>query len=143
MTLPLPIEQVFAFFADAANLERITPPELNFKITTPKPIRIAQGTVLDYKLRLFGVGFQWQSLISRWQPPHLFIDEQTRGPYKQWVHTHRFRETDSGTTIEDEVQYRLPLWPIGQIAYPLVRAQLQRIFSYREQTIRGCLGPTA
>ena len=139
MRVPLPIDEVFPFFADAMNLERITPPELGFKVLSPQPIPMQRGTLIDYRLRLFGVPFRWQSRISTWDPPHAFVDEQTRGPYKMWVHTHRFREDDGATTIEDEVDYQLPGWPLGEIAYPLVKTQLKRIFQYRETTIHQCL----
>jgi ligand-binding SRPBCC domain-containing protein len=139
MRLPLPRERVFTFFADAGNLQRITPPELRFEVLTPPPIRLAEGALIHYKLRLFGLPFRWQTRITHWDPPQTFVDEQLRGPYKFWRHTHRFQETDGWTTIEDEVQYCLPLWPLGEIAYPIVRAQLHRIFHYRQQSIRKAL----
>jgi ligand-binding SRPBCC domain-containing protein len=139
MALPLPRDRVFTFFAEASNLQRITPPELGFELVTPLPIHPGEGTCIEYRLQLFGIPFAWQSEIQRWHPPEAFVDIQLRGPYKQWVHTHRFREVPGATIIEDEVQYALPYWPVGDLAYPLVRLQLQRIFRYRQQAIRRYL----
>ena len=136
MTVPLPRRRVFAFFADAANLERITPPELNFHIVTPKPIAMYPGALIDYKLSLFGVRFTWRSEITVWQPETRFVDIQVRGPYAEWIHTHTFEDAPGGTRIQDQVRYRLPLAPLGNIALPLVRAQLRRIFDYREAVTR-------
>ncbi len=139
MSLPLPRDQVFAFFAEATNLQRITPPELGFEIVTPPPIDLREGTRIEYRLHLFGVPFAWQSEIQRWHPPEAFVDVQRRGPYKHWVHTHRFREEDGATIIEDEVHYALPYWPLGELVSPPVRLQLARIFRYRQQAIRRYL----
>jgi ligand-binding SRPBCC domain-containing protein len=139
MVLPLPLETVFAFFSDAGNLERITPPELRFSILTPLPISMAAGVLLDYRLHLFGIPMNWRSKISIWDPPHRFTDEQVRGPYREWIHTHRFEETDAGTAMSDEVRYGLPFWPFGELAYPVVRLQVKRIFRFREQAMRDIL----
>ena len=139
MTLPLAREQVFAFFAEAQNLERITPPELGFRIASRTPVDITTGTQIDYHLSLFGLPFTWRSLISHWNPPHAFVDEQRKGPYSLWHHTHTFEETDKGTAIGDRVLFRQPLWPLGEIVLPLIRLQLKRIFSYRQKAIHTLL----
>jgi ligand-binding SRPBCC domain-containing protein len=140
MEIPLPIERVFAFFSAAENLERITPPELNFRIRTPAPVTLRRGALIDYRLSLFGVPFRWRTEITVWLPPFEFVDTQLRGPYRQWIHRHRFREQDGGTVIEDEVRYRLPVPLLGEIARPLVRRQVARIFRYREERIRELIG---
>jgi ligand-binding SRPBCC domain-containing protein len=139
MSLPLPRDQVFAFFAEATNLQRISPPELGFELVTPQPIHLSEGACIEYRLHLLGIPFAWQSEIQRWHPPEEFVDTQLRGPYKHWIHTHRFREEEGATVVEDEVQYALPCWPVGELVYPLVRLQLYRIFRYRQQAIRRYL----
>lgn len=139
MILPLEIHRVFAFFCDASNLERITPPELHFHITTPQPIQMTEGTRIDYRLRLFGFPFTWRTKISLWNPPLQFVDEQIEGPYRLWVHTHHFSEEAGMTTIWDEVHYRLPLWPAGEMVHPVARILLRRIFCFRKQAIEEIL----
>jgi len=135
-TLSMPIDEVFAFFSEAGNLERVTPPELGFQIDTPLPIEMGKGTLIEYTLRLFGFPIRWRTLISEWNPPHGFVDEQLKGPYRFWHHTHTFREDDGGTVIGDEVRYALPFGPLGRVAHGLyVRRDLERIFEYRSEVI--------
>jgi ligand-binding SRPBCC domain-containing protein len=129
-----------AFFAEAANLEAITPPELRFRILTPLPVRMGQGTCIEYALRLYGAPFRWRTRIDVWLPPERFVDEQVAGPYVSWSHTHRFRELGIDLTeIEDEVRYGLPMAPLGELAAPLVAWQLRRIFAYRAERVRALL----
>ncbi len=143
--LPLPRAEVFEFFGDAENLARITPPELAFEIVTPTPIDMRPGTRIEYRLGLFGVRFGWLTEITVWEPPYRFVDQQLRGPYRRWHHTHTFVERTGpdgrpGTQMDDLVRWELPLAPFGEVAYPLVRAQLARIFGYRQRRIQELLG---
>lgn len=138
-SIPLPIGRVFEFFATADNLQEITPRHLGFRILTPRPFAMRQGTQIDYALSLFGIPFKWRTEISLWRPPHEFVDVQLRGPYAQWIHHHRFFESDGATVIEDEVRYRLPVPLLGLVALPFVRHQLNQIFKYRQTRIRELL----
>ena len=131
-----PREEVFAFFADAGNLERITPPELNFHIITPPPIDIKKGALIDYQLKLRGIPVGWKTEITDWNPPHDFVDTALKSPYKQWIHQHIFEEGANGETImRDIVRYRLPFEPLGDIAHFYVKKELKYIFDYRYKVI--------
>lgn len=140
ITITRPLREVFDFFADAGNLERITPPELNFHIITPQPIDIEKGTLIDYSLKLRGLPMKWRTEISVWEPPFEFVDQQLSGPYKQWIHRHRFTELAKGETlIEDEVRYRLPLEPLGDVVHFIVRRELNYIFDHRQKAVAELL----
>ena len=133
--LPQPIEEVFAFFSDAANLEAITPPFLHFRILTPMPIAMRAGTRIDYALSLYGVPVRWRTLITRWEPGACFVDEQESGPYELWRHTHEFEPRGRSTFMRDTVEYLEPLGPLGQLANVLfVERALERIFDFRRDT---------
>ncbi len=140
--VPRPVSEVFPFFADAFNLERITPPELRFEIVTPPPIEIRAGTLIDYRLRLFGVPFGWRTLIESFEDGVSFVDRQLRGPYKRWHHTHAFEAIGEGQTrMFDRVEYEVPLGPLGEIPRALfVTRQVSRIFDYRREVIARQFG---
>ena len=133
--VPAPLAETFAFFADAANLSRITPRELGFSIATPLPIEMRVGALIDYTIRLWGIPMQWRTRIAAWEPGVQFVDEQLTGPYRSWVHTHRFTSVDGGTDIDDEVVYSLPFGLAGRLAAPLIRVQIARIFRYRTSEV--------
>jgi ligand-binding SRPBCC domain-containing protein len=138
--LPRARERVFPFFADAHNLERITPPELRFRVIGAPPTAIRPGTMIRYRLRLLGVPFDWLTRIAVWDPPREFVDEQVSGPYRKWVHQHLFVETSFGTRMHDAVTYELPLFPIGEMAAPIVHLQIRRIFAFRARVLEDMLG---
>lgn len=141
VTIDRPVEAAFDFFADATNLEAITPPELRFRITSPLPIEMRVGALIEYQLTLYGVPFRWLTEIAVWEPGVRFVDQQIRGPFRVWHHEHRFEALDGGRTrIRDEVTYVLPLEPPGRLAHALVRRQLDRIFDYRSERVPELLG---
>ena len=139
--LPGPPEAVFPFFADARNLEAITPPLLRFRLVTPEPVEMGSGTFLQYALRLRGVPVRWDTLIQEWEPPHRFVDVQLRGPYALWEHTHTFEPAgEDAVVISDRVRYALPFGRLGELARRLfVRRDLDRIFDHRMRAIAGRL----
>jgi ligand-binding SRPBCC domain-containing protein len=140
--IPRPRPEVFAFFSDAANLERITSSSLRFRILTPRPIVLAPGTLIDYELRLHGIPLRWRSLIEAFEPESGFTDVQVKGPYRSWRHRHGFVDAPGGTEMRDEVDYALPLGPLGSLAHGLfVRPQLERIFDHRRAAVAAIFPP--
>jgi ligand-binding SRPBCC domain-containing protein len=133
LLLPKPLEVIFPFFADAGNLERITPPWLHFEIRTPIPIEMRAGTIIDYRLRLHGIALRWQSEITEWDPPCHFVDEQRYGPYRRWIHEHTFTESNRNSQIFDFVKYDPPGGWIANFLF--VRRDVCRIFAYRTQKL--------
>ncbi len=131
--LPLPPEKIFPFFADAGNLDALTPPWLNFHIVTPLPITMREGTLIDYRLRVRGVPVRWRTRINVWRPPHRFVDEQIRGPYQQWIHEHTFAARAGGTLTRDVVRYAAPFDFL--VHRWLVRPDVEKIFAYRAQVL--------
>ena len=133
-----PRDEVFPFFADARNLEYLTPPWLRFTMLTPSPVEMRPGTRIDYSLRLRGVPIRWQSEITVWEPPYRFVDEQRRGPYRLWIHEHRFEDAGGGTLAHDAVRYAVPGgWLVDRL---LVRRDIERIFEYRRAVLQTLFG---
>ncbi|MGH2942763.1 MAG: SRPBCC family protein, partial [Solirubrobacteraceae bacterium] len=134
--LPGTPADVFGFFADARNLESITPPLLRFRVVTPTPIVMGRGTLISYRLLVRGVPLRWLTLITAWEPPHRFVDEQLSGPYALWQHAHSFQADGEETIMRDDVRYRIGLGPLGALANALlVRRDVERIFDYRAKRV--------
>jgi ligand-binding SRPBCC domain-containing protein len=135
-TLPVAPGEAFEFFADAYNLEVITPPWLRFRVVTPGPIAMKAGTLIEYRLRLHGLPIRWLTRIEVWEPGRRFEDSQLRGPYGAWHHTHAFAPRGSGTAMRDVVRYTVPLGALGRLAHrALVRRDLDRIFDFRRDAV--------
>jgi ligand-binding SRPBCC domain-containing protein len=132
--LPHPVDEVFPFFADAHNLNLLTPAWLNFRVLTPPPIAMREGLQLDYRITLRGIPIRWRTRIKAWEPGRRFIDEQVSGPYLEWVHTHDFHEVEGGTDVADTVRYRVLG---GALVNALVvERDVRRIFEHRLHALR-------
>lgn len=133
LRLPRSQEEIFPFFADAANLETITPPWLHFRIQTPAPIEMRPGTLIDYRLRVRGIPLRWRTEITVWEPPNRFVDRQLRGPYRLWEHEHAFEEVEGGTLCRDHVRYSVFG---GELVHRLlVRRDVEGIFAHRQKAL--------
>jgi ligand-binding SRPBCC domain-containing protein len=134
-------QAVFGFFADAFNLEAITPPWLRFRVVTPGPVSMGPGTMIEYRLRLHSIPIRWLTRIEVWEPGVRFVDVQVRGPYRVWEHNHSFEPHAGGTLVRDTVHYDLPLGPLGRLAQAaFVRRDLERIFDFRREEVARRLG---
>jgi len=130
-----PLAEVFRFFSDAANLERLTPPWLKFEVLTPAPIEMAPGALIDYRLRWRGVPLRWRTEIEIWEPTSRFLDRQIRGPYRLWRHEHLFEEHRGGTMVEDRIEYAAFG---GRLAHWLaVDRDVETIFAYRHKALES------
>ena len=138
--LPVAREQVFPFFADARNLESITPPWLNFHVITPGEIPMRAGALIDYRLRIHGLPVRWRTEIAVWEPPFRFVDQQLRGPYRQWIHTHTFEEQNGGTRCLDHVAYAVPGGALVNRFF--VRRDVAKIFAFRAAALKKHFGVT-
>ena len=134
--VPVPRAQAFAFFADAANLERLTPPWINFRILTPRPIAMQAGAVIDYSIALYGLPMPWRTRIDVWEPGVRFVDRQVAGPYRWWRHEHLFEVVDGGTRIIDQVEYAPRA---AMITSRLVQRDVGRIFAFRQGVLAELL----
>ena len=129
------IDEVFSFFADPRYLPLLIPDWITFRMVTPGPVKMAQGTHIDYAVRLHGIPFGWQSEITNWEPPHRFVDEQRKGPYRWWIHTHTFEAVDGGRTlVRDVVRYGVPGGRL--VDKLLVAPDLSRIFAHRRRQLQ-------
>jgi ligand-binding SRPBCC domain-containing protein len=143
MWLPKPRAEVFAFFADPANLVRVSPPSLGLRLLGPPPAMSA-GATFDLRLTWFGLPLRWRTFVREYDPPFRFLDVQVRGPYARWEHRHIFLAEAGGTTVEDRIVYRLPLGALGRIAHVLVvHRQLVAMWRYRRKKISELLAPVS
>lgn len=136
--LPTPRAELFPFFSEARNLEAITPPWLVFEVLTPGRVRMGAGALIDYRLRVHGIRFRWQTEITAWEPPHRFVDEQRRGPYRLWRHEHTFVEAGAGTLCRDEVEYRVAGGALVNRLF--VRREVERVFAFRREALAARFG---
>ncbi|OGB65303.1 MAG: hypothetical protein A2Y94_01305 [Caldithrix sp. RBG_13_44_9] len=132
-----PIEEIFQFFSNAENLSRVTPPHLKFEILTSLPIEMKKGTLIEYRLKIHHLPVYWQTEITVWEPPFRFVDVQLKGPYRKWVHEHKFEKMRAGTQMTDLVEYALPGGPFAPIINKIfVGKDIKKIFSFRGNIFR-------
>ena len=131
-----PIEEVFQFFSKPENLSVITPAKLGFKILSPNPIKMGVGRLIDYNIYLMGIPIHWKTLITDYEPPNMFVDQQIKGPYAMWHHTHTFHKVKGGVEIKDRVVYSIPFGFLGRLLnYLWIKRDLNNIFLHRKKVI--------
>jgi ligand-binding SRPBCC domain-containing protein len=144
MWVSVPLRQAFSFFEDPHNLAKITPPWLNFRVTSPQKVEMRKGAEVEYTIQWMNLPIHWKTIILEYQAPNLFIDEQAKGPYSLWRHTHNFESSETGTRVGDRVEYALPFGLAGRFAhYLIVRKHLLQIFRFRQEQIGRLLGGEA
>ncbi len=136
--LPRSPEELFLFFSNASNLEQITPDWLNFRMLTRADLKIGEGSLIDYRLRVHGFPIRWRTRINAWEPPHRFVDEQVRGPYRRWVHEHTFISEKGGTRMRDRVNYAVPFDVV--VHHLFVLRDIKEIFRFRSEVLRRRFG---
>jgi ligand-binding SRPBCC domain-containing protein len=136
-----PLPETFAIFEDPYNLAKTTPPWLNFQVTSSEKVKMQKRAEIDYVIRWLQVPIRWKTIITEYDPPYKFVDEQERGPYTLWRHHHTFAETAEGTKVKDRVEYQLPLGLLGRFVHAMVvRRQLLAIFRYRQRELGKMFG---
>ncbi len=141
MLAPCAISRVFEVFEDPYNLAKITPPWLGFRVISPEKVVMRRDVRIEYRIRWLGIPLLWRTLITAYEPPFAFVDEQETGPYALWRHRHIFQPTPEGTVVSDHVEYALPFGLLGRAVHALVAGeQLRRIFVYRQQKLAEMFG---
>lgn len=136
-----PLEEVFEFFSNAENLNKVTPTDLSFSFLSPLPIKMHAGALIDYRIKLMGVPFYWRTLISDWEPPYRFVDQQIRGPYVLWHHEHTFEDKGDHVLMVDTVHYLSPGWFLESLIDKIfVRKQLEGVWAYRDKCFKELFG---
>ena len=130
------LDDVFSFFSNPENLSKITPEKLGFNILTPTPIKMKEGQLIDYSIKLLGKKIRWRTMITEYIPKVKFVDQQLKGPYSMWHHTHEFRDLDGKVEMTDEIYYVMPFGVLGRLVnFLFVSRDLNNIFKHRVEII--------
>tara|TARA_Y100001970_G_scaffold281674_1_gene392961 strand:+ start:629 stop:1099 length:471 start_codon:yes stop_codon:yes gene_type:complete len=130
------LDDVFSFFSNPENLSKITPEKLGFNILTPTPIKMKEGQLIDYSIKLLGKKIRWRTMITEYIPKVKFVDQQLKGPYSMWHHTHKFKDVDGKVEMTDEIYYVMPFGLLGRLVnFLFVSRDLNNIFKHRVEII--------